>query len=54
MDSSQKKIPKKTKEEDPALSKNKGRNIRFRQRIQEDKEREQELKEWLQRNAHQS
>ena len=30
-----------------ALSKNRGRNIRFRQRIQEDKEREQELKEFM-------
>jgi hypothetical protein len=38
--------PKKT-DKNPDLSLNKGKNIRFRKRIQEDKEKQEEVKEYL-------
>ena len=38
---------KKTFEDEQVFSKNHGRNVKFRRRIQEDKEHEQELKHFI-------
>lgn len=38
--------PKKT-DKNPDLSLNNGKNIRFRKRVQEDKEKQQEVQEFL-------
>ena len=43
------KLSKKTEAE--ALSANYGKDLKFRKRMQDDKEREQELKEWDNANS---
>lgn len=52
MGKSEKKTKKKGIDDDSVFSKNHHRNIKYRKRLQDDKEREQELKEFIKRKEH--